>query len=228
MVKIQNFELIRKVKLTNDIFKMEFEGENKLDFLYGQFITFILPKIWWRAYSILKAEWKNIILIIKKRKIAAGWRWWSKFICELNIWEKLKWVWPAWHFTLQKNNNSKLFLGTWTWFVPLYNQIKWALENNLWTNIQLLFWLRNLSDIFYEKELIKLKNNYNNFDYKIYLSREKKSNYNKWYITDYLWKQNISNFQEFYICWAPSMIQNSKKILENSWIIKENIFSEEY
>jgi hypothetical protein len=51
-----------------------------------QFITFILPKIWWRAYSILKLKWKEITLIIKKRELDEWGRWWSKYICEKDIW----------------------------------------------------------------------------------------------------------------------------------------------
>lgn len=228
MVEIQNFKLIKKIKLTPDIYELEFEWEKQLKFLCWQFITFLVPIIWWRAYSILEVKLNKIILIIKKREIENWWRWWSKFICELNIWDTLKWIWPAWHFTIKTNNKNKLFLCTWTWFVPLYSQIKWAIEEKLWWNFTLLFWLREKSDIFYIEKLEELKNNNPKFDYKIYLSKEKRTIYNKWYITNFLTKENMDFFDEYYICWAPSMIQNTKTILENHWIIKENILTEEY
>jgi len=228
MPQLQNFKLIEKTKLTKEIFELIFEADEKFDFLNGQFITFLVPWIWWRAYSILDTNNKNITLIIKKRELESGWRWWSKFICELNIWDSLKWIWPAWHFLLRENSKNKLFLWTWTWLVPLYNQIVWALEKNLIWKLTLLFWSRFKDDLFYINKFEELKEKYNNFDYKIYLSKEKKSDFNKWYITDYLIKENVKQYEEFYICWAPSMIHNSKRILENCWISKENILSEEY
>lgn len=228
MIEIQNFELIKKTKLTNNIFELEFNWEKELDFIYGQFITFLVPIIWWRAYSIFKVNWNKIILIIKKRELENWWRWGSKIICELNIWDKLKWIWPAWHFTLNNNSKNKLFLWTWTGFVPLYSQIKWALKSNVWWKLTFLFWLRTESDIFYKNKLEELKNKYNNFNYYIYLSKEKHTDYKKWYITEYLTQKNMNIYEEFYICWAPSMIQNTKIILNNNWIDKKNILTEEY
>ena len=86
---IQQFKLIEKINLTKNVFELIFEWEKELDMRPGQFITFLLDKIWWRAYSILRLEWKKVILIIKKRELDEWWRWGSKIICDLNIWEKL-------------------------------------------------------------------------------------------------------------------------------------------
>jgi len=122
---IQNFKLIEKKNLTNDVYELVFCWEKELEIKPWQFITFLLDKIGWRAYSILEIKWDKIILIIKKRELENWWRWWSKLICETKIWENLKWVGPAGHFILQENNKNKLFLWTWTWIVPLYNQILW-------------------------------------------------------------------------------------------------------
>jgi len=180
VVLIQNFKLIEKKKLTKDIFEMIFEWEKEFNLLCWQFVTFLLPNIWWRAYSILEVNKNKMTLIIKKRKLENWWRWGSKLICELNIWEKLKWIWPAWHFYLQKNSKNKLFLWTWTWFVPLYNQIKWALRLKLWSQLTLLFWLKSISDLFYIEQLEELQKKYNNFNFQIFLSREKNTKYKKW------------------------------------------------
>ena len=228
MPLVQNYKLIKKTKLTYNIYELIFKWEKEFDFLNWQFITFIIKWIWWRSYSILKSNKKEITLIIKKREKTEWGRWWSKYLCELNIWDIVSWVWPAWHFTLKQNDKNKLFLWTWTWFVPLFNQINWALKLNLKSKLTLLFGLRTNDDIFYLKKLEKLKSEYSNFDYKIYLSREKNNIFNKWYITDFLTKENINKYGEFYICWAPSMIQNSKRILENCLIDKKNILTEEY
>jgi NAD(P)H-flavin reductase len=233
LVKIQNFKLVEKNKLTHEIYELIFEWEDEMEFNSGQFITFLLPLIWGRAYSILKMNGKKITLIVKKRGKENWGRWGSKLICELKIGENLKWVGPAWHFLLNENENNKLFIGTWTWFVPLYCQIISAIKKWLKWNLMLIFWMRNYEDLFYIEKLEKLKKNNPNFDYKIYLSRlwnEEKIKYkcNKWYVTDYLIEENIKKFRDFYICWIPIMIKSSKEILEKSWINKKNVFTEEY
>jgi len=220
---LENFKLIKKEKLTHDIFELVFELWHNVVMKPWQFITFILPKIWGRAYSILESNDNKIKLIIKRREEG---RWWSKFICDLKLWDILTWVWAAWHFTLRESSKNKLFFWTWTWFVPLYNQILWNIENKIENKIKLIFWVRTQKDLFYISELENLKQNNSNFDFEIYLSSEKSENYNNWYITEFLTPENLENFQEFYICWAPAMIDSSVEILEKNW--KENIFFEKY
>lgn len=232
MVKIQNFKLVEKIKLTHEIYELVFEWEHEIEFVSGQFITLLVPIIGWRAYSILETKGKKITLIIKKREIESWWRWGSKLICELEIGEGLKWVGPAWHFLLKENNNNKLFIWTWTWFVPLYSQITSAIKKWIDWNLMFIFWMRNKNDLFYIEKLEELKQSNSNFDYKIYLSKnlddEIENNIYKWYVTDYLINENIKKFKDFYICWIPVMIKSSKEILEKSWINKNNIFTEEY
>lgn len=228
MVVLQKFELVEKIKLTHDIYGLVFLWEKELIFRNGQFITFLLNWIWWRAYSILKADWKEMTLIVKKREKENGGRWGSKMICELEIWDKLNWVWPAGHFLVNEIENNKLFLWTWTGFVPLFNQINWLLNNWFNSKLMLIFWVRTNDDLFYIDELKNLKNNYSNFNFKIYLSRWDWIEFEKWYITDYLTQENLVNFQEYYICWIPSMIKTAKEILLNNWVEKDFVFTEEY
>lgn len=236
---IQFFKLIEKKNLTDNVFEMIFESEYEMVMKPGQFITFLIEKIWGRAYSILKLEWKIITLIIKKREISDWWRGWSKLICELNIWESLKWVWPAWHFLLKENQNNKLFIWTGTGLVPLYNMINYELKNNSKTKIKFIFWVRQEEDIFYLDELRKLKLSNPNFDYRIYISRVKdlyqfkfehsENIINSWYTTNYLTKDNIHKYDEVYICWAPTMIESTvEKLQKLNFKENENIFYEKY
>ncbi len=224
---IQNFKLINIKNLNYNIYELDFEAENIFNFKPGQFITFLIP-VWWRAYSILEENGKYLKLIIKKWELDEWGRWWSKYLCELKIWNSIKWIGPAWHFILKENNKNKLFLWTGTGLVPLYNQIINWLKNNEKCNYKLIFWTRNSLDLFFIKELNNLKNIYNNFDFEVYLSREEISWYKKWYVTDFLNYEIKNNFEEIYICWAPSMIDSSINILIEKWFKKENIFTEKY
>ncbi len=223
---IQKFKITWIQKLTNDVYEITFKCEKKIKMIPGQFVTFLLDKIWGRAYSILEIKWDCIVLIIKKWEIENWWRWGSKFICELKVWDELKWVWPAGHFLLKDTNKNKLFIWTWTWFVPLYNQILWVIENNMKANMKLIFGVKTKDDLFYTKKLEEIKSRNKNFDFEIYLSREKNTSYKSWYVTDFITKQNIDNFEEFYICGTPNMIDWAKESLENLW--KKEIYFEKY
>lgn len=221
----KTFLLTKKKKLTQDIFELSFKINEIILFNPWQFVTFIIEWIWWRAYSILDYKNSEITLIIKRLE---NWRWWSKFICDLEIWKVLSWVWPTWHFVLQNNTKNKLFLWTGTWFVPLYNMIVNWLKKDFYnqTKFKLIFWTKTLDDLFYIEQLKTLKNKYDNFDLEIYLSREDSKEFKRWYITDSLNKKNIEIFWEFYLCWINSMIDSSIEILEKMNIKKENIFTE--
>lgn len=225
---IQKFELIKKINLTDNVYELTFKWENELDMKPGQFVTFLLDKIWWRAYSVLEKDWRNIVLLIKKWELDEWGRWGSKYICEQEIWTNLRWVWPAWHFVLKENSNNKLFIWTGTWLVPLYNQIIWAIDKELDTRLKLIFWLREIKDIFYTTELNNLKKDNSNFDYEIYLSRAESEWTKKWYVTDYLNKEIVEIYKEFYICWMPSMIDSTIEKLISLWVDETNIYFEKY
>ncbi len=235
---MQNFIIINKKEIAPKIYEIKYKCDKTLDMKPWQFITFILPQIGWRAYSILKLKWNEITLIIKKREIEEWWKGWSKYICERKIWDTLQWVWPAWHFVLRKNTNNKLFIWTWTGFVPLYNMIVDALLKKLDCKIFFTFWVRTRKDIFYLDKLKKLKKQYSNFDFAIYISREKDilnfelehidTRIYSWYTTNYLTPYNIKDCKEIYICWAPAMIEWTQKKLEKIWFNNENIFFEKY
>jgi ferredoxin-NADP reductase len=196
----------------------------------GQFFTFILPGIWGRAYSALDIIDNIAILIIKRWWEEDGGRWWSILLCNAEIWDIFKLVWPAGHFLLQENNENRLFLGTGTWLVPLYNMILAGLREHTGEKYQLVFWVRYMSDMFYLKEFAALKELYpDTFYYHLVVSRsEWEWIIKKWYVTDFLSSKVVSDYKEFYICWAPAMIEWCQEKLSQLWVDEEKIFFEKY
>ncbi len=225
---MKKFTLTEKKELTHDVFEMHFECSEDFEIKPWQFVTFILPKIGGRAYSVLQQDWNKTILIIKRVKKENGWRWGSIFICDSQIWDVLNWVGPAGHFVLQEEDNNKLFIWTGTGLVPLYNQIVAWLKRGDSSNYTLLFGIRTESDIFYSEQFKILSEKYSNFKYEIYLSSEKIEWYMYWYLTQFLSQKNIENFNESYICWAPWMIDSAVEKLQEAWMRQENIFTEKY
>lgn len=218
-------KLIKKNKLTPDVYELIFDFEAELKAIAWQFITFILPSWLRRAYSIAFQNWNKFEFIIKRLENG---RWWSKEICDLELETSLDFIWPIWHFVLKETPENKLFIGTGTGFAPLYFQIKKSIELWLKSNLHFIFWVRHLEDIFYESELEKIKNENPNFDYNLYLSREESQKYTKWYVTDFLKKENIESFWEFYICGSPAMVEDSRKKLLEYLIPEDKIYFEKY
>lgn len=222
--------LDKKIALTKDVFELHYKLPEKLDMKPGQFFTFILPWIWGRAYSALEIKSDIVILIIKRWGEADGWRGWSIALCDANIWDEFKLVGPAGHFVLQDTQVNKLFLGTGTWLVPLYNMILEGLKSNSNSKYQLVFWVRYLDDMFYLGEFETLKKEYpDTFYYHLVVSRsESEWLIHKWYVTDFLSNKVVSEFDEYYICWAPAMIEWCQTKLTELWVDNESIFFEKY
>ena len=224
---LKNFTVTEKIELTHDVYEIHFEAESPIDMDYGQFVTFILPGIGGRSYSVLESVWNTIKLIIKKVELSDSGRWGSIFICDSQVWDILQWVGPAGHFVLQRNDKNKLFIGTGTGLVPLYNQILWVHELDINCEMKMLFWVRRENDLFYIDELNALAEK-DNFSYEVYTSREKVWGHHEGYVTKFLTKENVENFWEFYICGMPAMVDACVEKLTELWIDKESIFSEKY
>ena len=222
---LNKLSLSKITKLTHDVHELIFVSELDFDFIPGQFLTFILPSGLRRAYSIVYKNWNRLSFIIKKLE---NWRWWSRELCDLQQGEEISYMWPIWDFILNSLDVNKLFLWTWTGFAPLFCQFKKALENWAKEKIKFIFWVRYKNDLFYELELKNLKNEYTNFDYLLYLSREDTFQYRKWYVSNFLTRESVAQFSEFYVCWRVQMIQDSRIRLDSLWIEKDRIFFEQY
>ena len=222
--------LVRKEQLTADVFELEYELSEDKTMKAGQFLTFILPWVWGRSYSILQLAWKNAVLIIKKWETKDGGRWWSIMLCDAEILDEFKTVGPVWHFVLQENPWNKLFLGTGTGLVPLYSQILEWLEKKSWDKYQLVFWVRYMSDMFYLWKFEKLKEQYpDTFYYHLVVSRDEPHDIiHRWYVTDFLSEKVVSDYTDYYICGAPAMIEGCQSKLEELWVSEENIYFEKY
>lgn len=223
---LSQFILSKKTQLTEDVFFLEYaiNGDFKQP-IEGQFVTFILPNIWGRAYSLLDYKESTISLIIKRLENGRGG---SKYICDQNMWESLKWIGPAGHFLLKETPKNKLFFGTGTWFVPLYYQILGSIKKNLWAKLHLVFWVRSQKDMFFEQELKNIRETYPDFSYSLFLSQENHSEYTHGRITNFPTQISIDWFEEFYICGSPWMVDDISEKLISLWVLKEQIFTEKY
>jgi len=227
---MMEISLVKKIALTKDVFELHYKLPEVTTMLPGQFFTFILPWIWGRSYSALELR-EDIAVLIIKRWWESDWgRWGSILLCDAEVWDTFKAVWPAGHFLLQDTTSNKLFLGTGTWLVPLYNQILEWLKRWSSEKYQLVFGVRHMSDMFYLDHFANLKQEYpDNFYYHLVVSRDEwEGMIKKWYVTDFLSEKVASEYKEFYICWAPAMIEWCQEKLASLWVDENNIYFEKY
>lgn len=230
LMAMMQAKLVKKISLTHDVFELHYELSEEKQMKPGQFLTFILPGIGGRSYSVLELVWNRAVLIIKKWPAETGWRGWSTALCDAEIWDVFKCVWPVGHFVLQENIWNKLFIGTGTGLVPLYNMILEWLKKKSWEKCQLVFWVRYLTDMFYKENFEKLKTQYpDTFYYHLVVSRDESEwIIKKWYVTDFLSEKVVSQYGEYYLCGAPAMIESCQEKLSWLWIENENIYFEKY
>jgi len=222
--------LSKKIALTDDVFELHYILSEKKEMIAGQFITFILPWVWGRSYSILELIWDSAILIIKRWPQETGWRGGSVLLCDASVGDEFKCVWPVGHFVLSAHNVPRLFIGTGTGLVPLYSMILEWLEKKIWDKYQLVFWVRYKKDMFYIDKFEALKEKYpDSFYYHTVVSRDPADwIIHAWYVTDFLSPKVIWDFDEFYLCGAPAMIEWVENKLSELWVEKESIFFEKY
>lgn len=222
-------KLIKKEILCDDIYELFYECDHPEQMLPWQFITLRIPEVRARSYSIceLKDSY-HFSLIVKKWTKKQGGRWGSFALCEANIWQTYTYFGPLGHFVLSDCIKNRLFIGTGTGLVPLYNQIISWLQRWEKENYTLFFGTRYKKDIFYEEKLSKLSHIYTQFQYSISLSRENSVTHKQWYVTALLDENTIIKYDEFYICWDPKMIASVQELLQKQGISPESIFFEKY
>lgn len=223
---MKEFILLLKKQLTDDVFELSFSSSTDMLHIAWQFVTFILPEgIGGRSYSLLSSNKNEFTLIIKR--VADGEKG-SIYLCDANKWDTFQWVGPVGKFVLQDEKNAKLFAGTGTGIVPLYNQIVSTLESWNTEEICLFFGVRTKKDLFYTVELEALEKKYPNFSVKYALSREESEEYYNGYITDFVNDQIVQSFDEVYLCWAPVVVDAMELKLKEHNYKQENIYTEKY
>ena len=223
--------LIQKIALTHDIYELHYKLPEVSTMLPGQFITFIMKWIGGRSYSILELlNWDTAVLVIKKWELSDGWRGGSIKLCDAELWETFQYVWPAGHFLLTDGIKNRLFLWTWTWLVPLYNQILEGLKRNAEEKYQLVFGTRYIKDLYYIEKFEALKREYpDRFYYHLVVSRDEAQwIIHTWYVTDFLSHKVVSQYSEYYICGAHVMIEGCQKKLSELGVNETQTYFEKY
>lgn len=229
MKKINSI-LINITKFTEDVSEFIFKLEDKIDFIPWQFLMMNINnwdiKTVKRAYSVVSYDSKNDILILCIKNI--NWIW-TKWIFSLNIWDKVEFTWPFWHFFVKNEKNNLFFFATWIWLPPILCLLEDIFNKWVKKNIKLFFWLRNNNEIYYKNSIDKLVEKNWNFSYEICLSRENIEWFYNWYITKRIFDENIDwKDVECYYCWSVDIARDLRLKLNELWVENKYFSSEAF
>lgn len=224
-VQQNTFTLICKRQLTHDVYELVFQGSDQLTCIPGQYLLFVLPSGLRRSYSIAHQRDGKYTFIIKSlAQEGSG----SREVCALTEGQEIQALGPIGHFVLSDGDIPRLFIGTWTWFAPLYYQIRALEERGFTAKTSFFFGVRSQEDMFYHTEFVRLSAEHTNFTFKQYLSQQVLPGTEKGYVTDHISKELIQEYQEFYICGSPAMVRWAREKLEALGVAKEAIRFEQY
>ena len=98
--------------------------------------------------------------------------------------------------------------------------------------------MRNFSDSFYTDIISEFGEDFENFEYHQYFSRESEfptllptdslANRLSGYVTDWITPEHIEQYEEYYLCGSPAMVKSAREKLEALGIVKEDIFWEQF
>jgi ferredoxin-NADP reductase len=197
---------------------VKIEGEEKVNFQAGQFVTMDLPISdkrlkRWRSYSIASAPvGEDTVLefcIVKAVESTGG----SKYLCdEATIGTPIRFKGPDGTFVLKQPLEKDLVLiCTGTGIAPFRSMI-WDIHNQNvpYKNIHLIFGCRHEKDILYRQEFEELAQKMPNFKYSVTLSREKDWQGTKGYVHEVyteVYREKRDDV-DFYICGWSNMIDD--------------------
>ena len=119
--------LVAKMALTPSIWRLEFELDQPIRFVSGQYAKLRVAEFEWRDYSIAAANGKRLTLLISNRTHGDG----SNFADSVQPGEATEMELPLGRYHLQHNVHRKVFVATGTGlapFLPMFEQMAHAGE----------------------------------------------------------------------------------------------------
>lgn len=227
----------RHRKIADGTFEFSLKRPQGFSFKAGQFVMFQVPladnpaDVQGRAFSIASAPCEEELLFVAK--IKAGGRagqWISERLQEGDL---VSFTGPLGNFTLAAPEKEErlLFLATTSGVAPLRSQIVEALASGDRRPMDLMFCVRQETELFWTESLATLAKDHVNLHVHVVVSRPSNG-----------WQGNAGHVQDIaekvlsdlsarslYICGSPEMVKDVRAKALTEWKIpKERIHSEDY
>ncbi|MFH1284072.1 MAG: FAD-dependent oxidoreductase [Candidatus Peregrinibacteria bacterium] len=218
--------------LTEDVFELTLKPEEPFTYKAGQYVTFKIADAeppCFRAYSLSSIpKEKALQTCVKIVKNGRG----SNWLKTRKPGDEIEFFGPNGDLTFQTPPEKKaLFIATGTGITPLKSIIAQQLQNGSTQEIQLLFGLRHVKDIFYKEYFEKLTKKHKNFTFTLTLSQPENPAWQglQGRVTAHLENMDLDpQNTEIYICGLKDMIESVTKILGQKGFAQSSVHFEKF
>ena len=230
MASLSEFTAVLKEKryLTPEVMLLSFQVPDTFTFQAGQYVMIKIEReATWRlkSYSILNPPVEKGKLDLCVSIIPGGFASEAFKVMESGQEYTFRGPLGRFEFDTQTTNPEHWFICTGTGITPLYSMIKEYLQQYPQQKFVLLFGEKTTSEFLFYDEFRQLEQQHSNFRYHPLVSRES-------------WAGKQGRVQEhlpadvqdktFYICGLKEMVLETKELLEQQGVRKENIKVERY
>ncbi|HYM64909.1 MAG TPA: hypothetical protein VES68_00265 [Candidatus Sulfotelmatobacter sp.] len=230
-----NLYLKNKKKLTNDTFEFEFDKQNDLNFIPGQYMEWTLPHK--NADSRGNRRYFSISSSPTEKDLTIGVKFYNpsstykKELLGLQVNGRIIASQVAGSFTMPKKSKAPLvFIAGGVGITPFRSIIQYILDKNLFVNIVLLYTNKTKEDIIYKDVFDKAQENGVKTIYNLTDLEKIPNDWNgtKGHITTELIQKEIPDYLEriFYISGPQLMVQNFKEVLISSGVKRNKIVTD--
>ena len=210
-------------------FRAELPKNISIDFYPGQFFMVSFAEDaeikTARAYSIASSPLNKSYLEIALDKVGP----FTTKLFSMKEGDLLKFKGPygKFYFNEEMKNNLVLVAGG-TGITPLIGIVRYCNDKKLNNKIRFLYSVRTPSDIIYKEDLEKIKNENNNFDYVVTITRQEVNDSwkgRKGRVDLNLLKENIEDVENsiYYLCGPKDFVHSIIEMLESLGVKKEQI-----
>jgi all-trans-retinol 13,14-reductase len=216
-------ELVRKNRVTETVYELEFEIPVATGFEPGQYARVSVGNYHWRDYSIVDLSGNQVSFLIDTRFEGIG----SKFVRSLEPGETTCMRLPVGDFQIAHKKRPHCFIATGTGISPFIPMINSLLHQETPPSIKLLFGCRYQRDAMLTEKIMNHPSA-SKIGMTVCVSRETPSDgMRHGRVTDVLRSGNFdTDATQYYICGNPSMIADSVELLMQKGA--RNIYREDY
>jgi CDP-4-dehydro-6-deoxyglucose reductase, E3 len=224
----------KKEQLAHDVFALHLQlpASERLQFLAGQYIEFILKDGQRRSFSIANAPHDSDFIQVHIRIIPNG--VFTNYVAnELQEKTIMRIEAPMGSFFLREDSDKPIiFIATGTGIAPIKGIIDHMLHNNIKRDITLYFGARHLEDLYLNDLCEKWAVFTPNLSYVPVLSKPKPGD--KWLgKTGYVQDAVLQDFQDFsayqvYACGSPNMIADARALFIKNGLPEDEFFSDAF
>jgi glycine betaine catabolism B len=222
-----NLKIIEIIDETPDVKTFRVEVPEKIGFFPGQFfmVSFEGNPNLKRAYSIASSPEQNNHLDITMNLVGEFTK--KLWQCKINDSLIFKGPFGKFYFTEEMKNNL-ILIGGGLGITPLMSVMRYCNDKKLQNKINLLYSVRTPSDIIYNEEIERIKNENSNLRCTITVTRPKPEH--NWHgqtgrVNEELLKQNIADIKNslYFICGPLEFVKGAIELLEKLGAAKEQI-----